>query len=107
MKPAKFFVDDEEDDIDDQPKASSKKQATDPTGLIEKVKNILRQHYEPVSSPKDATLHYSTNEIYEQLQKLIPSINYSTEDVAVWLHEAGFTFYDYGVLQFEWMMRKV
>jgi selenocysteine lyase/cysteine desulfurase len=80
---------------------------TDATGLIEKVKNMLRQHYEPVHSPKDATLHYSTNEIYEQLQKLIPSLNYSSEDVAVWLHQAGFTFYDYGVLQFEWMMRKL
>jgi hypothetical protein len=79
----------------------------DYSGLINKLKNILTQQYEPVNDPKEADVHYSTQEIFDQLQKLLPSTHYTPDMVSNWLHNAGFNFFDYGNMKFEWMMKKV
>ncbi len=80
----------------------------DVSGLLNKLKLYLMNYYEPVQDPKDAELHFSTNDVWLQLLKLYPNeIILTRELVAVWLHNAGFTFYDYGEMRFEWMMRKV
>ncbi len=79
---------------------------TSAEGLLNKLKLYLKQYYEPVYEPQLATLQFTTTEIYEQLQKLFPIGDYSIEDVAVWLHEAGFTFFDFGEMCFEWVMKK-
>lgn len=95
-------VEDEQDDTK-KPETTGE----DYSGLINKLKNFLTQCYEPVSHPKDADLHFTTSEIYQQLQKLLPSTFYSQDMVANWLHMAGFTFADYGNMKFEWIMKKV
>ena len=79
----------------------------DYSGLINKLKNFLTQEYEPVGDPKEAQLHYTTQEIYLQLQKVLPSSHYTPEMVSNWLHLAGFTFFDYGDLKFEWMLKRL
>jgi hypothetical protein len=79
----------------------------DYTGLINKLKNYLREYYEPAQDPKEAELHFTTLEIFNQLQKVLPSPHYTPDQVANWLHVAGFTFTDYGNMKFEWMMKKL
>ena len=76
------------------------------TGLLNKIKNFLLLHYEPVFHPSEAEFHYTTLEVWDKVQKVFPSSDYSSDEVALWLHEAGFTFYDYGELRFEWMMKR-
>lgn len=70
------------------------------------IRKYLLEHYEPVQDPKKAEFHYTTTEIYNQLQKLLPGKKkYKPADIATWLHSAGFVFCDYGFLQFEWMFK--
>lgn len=77
------------------------------SGLIAKIKNYLLEYYEPVQSAKDADFHYSTEEIYRQLQRIVCNeLLYSASDVALWLHNGGFTFEDFGELRFEWLMKR-
>jgi hypothetical protein len=97
------FMTDTENELD-QPKENR----TDFSGLINKVKNYLKEYYQPVFEAKDADIHFTTEEIYRQLLKLVPNTEiFSAADVSVWLHEAGFTFADFGELRFEWLMKKV
>lgn len=94
--------DEDEDEIPDE--AEGRK---DFSGLIQKIKNYLLEYYEPVQYAKDADFHYSTEEIYRQLQRIVCNeILYSASDVALWLHNAGFTFEDFGELRFEWLMKR-
>lgn len=81
-------------------------QQEDYSGLINKLQNYLKEYYVPVHDPKDAELHFTTQEIFDQLQKILPSSHYAPDQVANWLHLAGFTFTDYGNMRFEWMMKK-
>ena len=73
--------------------------------LINTIKDFLITNYETTQDPKDAEFHLSTSEVYNQLQKILPSKKYKPEDVAVWLHASGFKFYDFGYLCFEWLMK--
>ena len=93
-----------EDEEDEEPK---EQKDNDFSGIINKLKNYLVEYYEPVQNAKDADFTYSTDEIYAQLQRIVPNeIMYSRADVALWLHNAGFTFADFGELRFEWLMKK-
>lgn len=77
------------------------------SGLVNKMKNYLLENYEPVQDPATAEFHFTTKEIYIQLLKLCPNdFFFQEETVANWLHLGGFTWADYGNLQFEWMMKK-
>jgi hypothetical protein len=101
---ANHIEDDEDDEI-----PSAEEPRKDFSGIIEKVKNYLKEYYVPAYDPGgQGVLHYTTGEIYAQLQRLVPGADlYTTTDVALWLHDAGFTFYDYGEMKFEWMLKKV
>lgn len=76
------------------------------SGILNKLKNYLFEYYEPVKDPKDAEMHFSTNELCQQLYKLIPCDGLSPDLVANWMHLGGFTFADYGEMRFEWMMKR-
>lgn len=76
------------------------------SGILNKLKNYLFEYYEPVQDPKDAEMHFSTNELRQQLYKLIPCDGLTADLVANWMHLGGFTFADYGEMRFEWMMKK-
>ena len=75
--------------------------------LIEnKVKSLLSMHYEPVLSLSEAKILLTTKEVYEHLQEVFPSDDYSGINVEQWLNEAGFKLINTGVFKFEWMMKK-
>ena len=74
--------------------------------FTDKVKNFLYQYYLPVSNPKDAELHFTTSQIFEQCQELFPSLSYSPTEVTLWLNAGGYTFFDYGEFKFEWLFKK-
>ena len=77
------------------------------SGLVEKIKSYLLAYYEPVYDMRDAEFHLTTEEIYRQLQRILCNeLIYSASDVALWLHNAGFTFADFGEMRFEWLLRK-
>lgn len=76
--------------------------------FLDKIKNTIYQLYEPVTDPLKAPLHLTTKEIFNQIQSLYPSTYYNQDTIAEWLHDGGFTFYDYsGNLKFEWLIKKV
>lgn len=74
--------------------------------MREKIKEFLLQYYQPVKDPAHAELHFSSQSIYEQLQLLYPSANYSVTDVAAWMNAGGFYFFDFGEMRFEWLMKR-
>ena len=77
------------------------------SGIINKIKNYLLEYYEPVQDAKDADFHYSTNELWEQLLKIFPNeLILRPEMVAQWLHIGGFTFYDFGEMRLEWILKR-
>lgn len=76
-------------------------------GLLNKLRNYLLMYYEPVNDPREAEFHYSTSELHRQLLTIYPNEAILTGDlVASWLHSGGFTFYDFGEMKFEWLMKK-
>lgn len=77
----------------------------DPGEIITLVKQILLDKYEPVKDPRKANAHLTTQEVFYNLQRLFPLKEYSPGDVALWMHEAGFTYYDYGEMRFEWLLK--
>jgi hypothetical protein len=79
----------------------------DQSGLITKVKNMIRQEFQATHDPLNCDFHYTTKEVFEKLQGLLPSEEYDQTMVSVWLHEAGFTFYDFGELQYEWLFKRI
>lgn len=71
------------------------------------LKDHLRRYYKPVSDPAEAEYHHTTQEIYDQLFRILPNaLVFSASDVASWLTEFGFQFFDYGEMRLEWMMKK-
>lgn len=77
------------------------------SGIIEKLKNYLLAYYEPVHEMRNADFHYTTIEIYKQLQRIVPNeLIYSAADVALWLHNGGFTWDDFGEMRFEWLLKR-
>lgn len=74
--------------------------------FIDNVKSFLTNYYKPVNDPTKATFHYTTIQIFDQLQELFPSPEYSSLDVSIWLKEFGFTYYDFGEMKLEWLFKK-
>ena len=94
----------DDNDDDDFPEEDN---TEDFSGILNKLKLYLLDYYEPVRDPKDAEFHYSTAEIWRQLLKLFPNELILTQDlVAQWMHIGGFTWYDYGEIRLEWMMKR-
>ena len=93
------------EDLKDIP--TIKEDRKDFTGLLNKVKNFLLDYYVPVYDPREAAIHLTTDEVFNQLKNVVPDEGlFSAADVSLWLHNAGFTFTDYGEMKLEWMMKK-
>lgn len=76
-------------------------------GLLTKIKNFLLQYYEPTDNIREASFHYTTSEITQHLYKVYPNeLLFGQSDVAAWLHAGGFTFYDFGDMRFEWLIKR-
>lgn len=74
--------------------------------MVEKIKNFILATYEPASTPEDADVTMSTNEIYDAVMRLYPNeVLFSKSMLVNWLHEKGFTFFDAGKMRFEWLLK--
>lgn len=74
--------------------------------LLNKIQQFILDRYEPVLEPEHANLRMTTAEVYEAIQKFYNnSLILSQDNVALWLHAKGFSFFDAGSLRFEWMFR--
>ena len=79
----------------------------DEEAILKKLKQYLLANYKPAIDPQKADLHFSTEEIYQKLLKLYPNeLVFRPAMVAEWLEQEGFIFFEYGDLNFEWMMNK-
>lgn len=106
-----YPIDDEDLQLKDLRKKLEIKKVSaeiDNYGLLEKIKNYLLLYYVPVQDASAAEFHYTTAELHKQMLNIYPNEFILTADlVASWMHGAGFTFYDYGEMRFEWMLKKV
>ena len=92
---------------DDDEQDGKEKLPPQPDPLLEKVKAMILDTYEPVQEPKEADLRLTTSEIYEMVYKLYPNPIFTHAELANWLHEKGFTFWDSGKMRFEWLLKSV
>lgn len=88
-----------EGEFDDKPSG--------PDPLIEKIKNFILMHYEPVQDPSQADTYMSTDELMTSILRIYPTQNFTADQLALWLHEKGFTFFDAGKMRFEWLFKTV
>jgi hypothetical protein len=96
-----------ENELDEKEEAKRKEQRDALEGLLNKLKQYLYAYYVPVHDPIEAQFHYTTNEIWQQLLKIFPNeLLFTADMVATWLHAGGFTFYDFGEMKFEWLLKK-
>lgn len=97
-----MYDEDYDDDQHDKPDNTE-----DFSGIMNKLKLYLLEYYEPVQDPREAEFHYSTDEVWKQLLKILPNeLILRPEMIAQWLHFGGFTFYDFGEMRFEWLMKR-
>lgn len=73
--------------------------------LLETIKNYLLQNFEAVQEPAQATYRYTTAELYQRLQRLYPDLPMDISDLAQWLHQNGYRFWDAGDLRLEWLLK--
>lgn len=78
---------------------------TNGDGLTEKLKNFIRENYEPVQDVAEATLRLTTKEIHENISNHYPYMPFSANELAQWLHNSGYTFWDAGSMRLEWLMK--
>jgi hypothetical protein len=83
------------------------KKADDSPINIEKIKNYLLQYYLPSNNINETDFHLSTNEIYESLFSVFPFPDlFRMSDIALWLHEGGYKFADFGEMRFKWLFKR-
>lgn len=85
-------------------KEETVKVSTNGDGLTEKIRNFIRLNYNPVQDASQATLRLTTFEIYANITKFYPAFSFTQDQLATWLHELGFTFWDAGGMRFEWLL---
>lgn len=73
--------------------------------LLEKIKNTIWDSYEPVQEYGPTVIMLSTQEIYNQMQRLYPGGPFGMDDVAKWMNEKGFKFVDMGHMNWEWILK--
>lgn len=102
------MIDSEDLDDFDEEQEKSPDNEEDFSGILNKLKNYLLEYYVPVRNPAEAEFSFTTQELTQQLLTLFPREDILTPDlVANWLHLGGFTWYDYGEMRLEWMMKKL
>lgn len=74
-------------------------------GLTEKIKNFIRLNYIPTQDASQATMRLTTKEIYENIERIYPGMPFGTNELAQFLHELGFTFWDAGSMRFQWLLK--
>ncbi len=74
-------------------------------GFLQRIKNTILQEYFPVSKFEEGVIFMTTNEVYKKIQRLYPDAPIAESEVALWLHEKGYTFFDAGEMRFEWMLK--
>jgi hypothetical protein len=79
----------------------------DMEGVKMRLRRFLRENYEPVANARDADLHFTTREIYNLLQRVVPGPSYSIEEVTTWLDEEGYHLHVFGDMRLEWLMRRI
>ena len=79
----------------------------DNAAILNRIEQHLKLNFEPVHDPTKADLHLKTLELYNVLQGLFPSANYSPQDIIPILEKLGYKYADYGMLRYEWMLNKV
>lgn len=73
--------------------------------LIEKVKNAFFSEYFPTLHYKPGVIFMSSQDIYNMFFNLYPHpLAFSTAQIAIWMHEKGFTFIKMKEFQYEWML---
>lgn len=74
--------------------------------LLTKMKQYILQQYEPVQNAGDADMTMTTEEIYQAIMNVYCNeLLFTRTDLTNWLHAQGFTFYDAGRMQFEWLLK--
>lgn len=74
--------------------------------FLNSIRNYFQENYESVKDPILAEFHFTTMEVYDKIQRLFPDKSiFTPADVALWLHTAGFTFYDFGQIRLEWLLK--
>lgn len=82
-------------------------QPAEADGLTEKIKNFIKLNYVPTQDASQATMRLTTNEIHTNLERIYPGMPISTTELAQFLHELGFTFWDAGAMRLEWLLSPV
>jgi hypothetical protein len=78
------------------------------SALFEAMKQHIALHYRAASEAEYVTaLKLTTKDIFDRMQKLFPSPSYSAADLAEWLYEKQFNFYDDGGMKFVWLLIKI
>jgi hypothetical protein len=72
--------------------------------LTEKIKNFIKLNYIPTHDASLATMRLTTTEIYANLERIYPGMPFGTTELAQFLHELGFTFWDAGNMRLEWLL---
>lgn len=78
-------------------------QQADP--VFEDMIDLIMSRYEKARSVKDLTRLVTTEDIFDKMQEIYPSMFYSAATVARALHEKGFRMNIVGDLEFIWMIR--
>ena len=75
------------------------------SALFEAMKQYISQNYRPCTDYING-LKFTTKEIYERLQRMLPGLDCAPDKLAEWLYEKGFKFHDQGGMKFVWLMEK-
>jgi hypothetical protein len=92
----------EEGDLQDSPIPP------DELKVIEGLKQIILQTYQPAIDVTDANKRMSTHEIFEGCCRIYHNeMFFSRNDLAAFLTEKGFKMWDAGDMRFEWLLRSI
>jgi hypothetical protein len=101
-------LEDDEENLDEEIRKAQQKELAELLRMLNKIKSFLLEYYKPVEDLTDpGAIHLSTAEIHQQLYSFYPTQELTASLVASWLNAAGFKFYDFGMMRFEWMLKKV
>ena len=77
-----------------------------PDNIKDKLTALITESYEPAGIPGAGTTCMTTTELFDKLQLIYPSEEYTALYIAVWLEELGFKTCNMGNMRFEWILKK-
>jgi hypothetical protein len=76
--------------------------------LLEKIKNVFLDDFEPVHQYHPGVKFMSTQEIYLLFTNLYPNeAAFSAAELSIWLHNKGFSFIKMKEMEYHWMLNPV